>query len=246
VAGVYLEGQRPYVFLGVGMIAIAVLTLTYRRWTSQRQAWRLGEQRAAERAAREKLLAKPEAELAAAVERAEVVHRRAARMGPEVEEARARLEEAIAAARQPLVRPEAVAADPEAHARWSREALATLGSHLEAVGAATSAATEALARAEDLRRQDQERRARVDQPRARCVACGGALPAGGRFCGQCGARGYEQIPCGRCGESLEVPVHLVRHGWASGGIHCRACGQPMVVPEAIAAVPPPAPQTRRR
>src|SRR6185295_13640402 len=110
---------------------------------------------------------------------------------------------AMAAARQPLARPEAAVADPEAHARWSREALATLGAHLEAVGAATSAATEALARAEDLQRQDQERRARVDQPRARCVACGAALSAGGRFCGQCGARGYEQIPCVRCGESLE-------------------------------------------
>src|SRR6185295_18293353 len=107
VAGVYLEGQRPYVFLGVGMIAIAVLTLTYRRWTAQRQAWRLGEQRAAERAAREKVLAKPEAE-----------------------EARAQLAEAMAAARQPLVRPEG---DGEAHARWSREALGTLAARLEAV-----------------------------------------------------------------------------------------------------------------
>jgi prepilin-type N-terminal cleavage/methylation domain-containing protein len=224
VAGVYLEGLRPYVFLGVGMIAIAVLTLTYRRWTAQRQAWRLGERRAAERKAREAALVKPQAELAAAVDRAEVALRRSA--GVEVEAARARLAEAVAAARQPLTRLEG--GDEEAHVKWSREASGTLAARLEAIGQATTALTEAMVRAQ----------AQAAQPQARCVACGAALEAGGKFCGQCGARGYEQLPCGRCGESLEVPVHLVRYGWADRGVHCRSCGQELVVPEAIAAVPP--------
>lgn len=241
VAGVYLEGQRPYVFLGVGMIAIAALTLTYRRWTAQRQAWRLGEQRAAERKAREAALSKPQAELASAVDRAEVMLRRA--VGGEVLEARARLSDAVAAARQPPAKPEG--GDDEAHARWSREAQRALAAKLEALGDATSALSEAIARAEDHRRKDQERRALAARPEARCVACGAALAAGGKFCGQCGARGYELIPCGRCGESLEVPIHLLRSGWADRGVHCRSCGQALVVPQAIAEVPPPPRSVRR-
>jgi len=241
VAGVYLEGQRPYVFLGVGMIAVAVLTLTYRRWTAQRQAWRMEEKRAAERAGREAALVKPRAELASAVERAEVALRRAA--GGEVEEARARLVEAVAAARQSPARPER--ADDEAHVQWSKEAQRALAAKLEAVGDATSALGEAIARAEDRRRKDQERRAQAAEPQARCVACGAGLAAGGKFCGQCGARGYEQIPCGRCGESLEVPIHLLRSGWADRGVHCRSCGQTLAVPQAIAEVPPPSRSVRR-
>ena len=250
VAGVFLEPHRPYVFLGVGMIAIAVLTLTYRRWGAQRQAWHQGQQRAAERAVRERALSKPVAELASAVDGAAPLLRRAARLlegavpGPgaparaEVEEASARLAEAVAAGRQPVAQPRAED-DEDAHARWSREALGAIAARMEAVGAATAAVTEALARAEDARRQDHQRRLQVDQPRARCVACGATLPAGGKFCGQCGARGYELLPCGRCGESLEVPVHLVRHGWAERGVHCRSCGQALMVPAAIAAEPPP-------
>ncbi|HVE86470.1 MAG TPA: prepilin-type N-terminal cleavage/methylation domain-containing protein [Myxococcales bacterium] len=239
VAGVYLEAYRPYVFLAVGMIALAALTLTYRRWASQRQAWRLALQRAAARASREQALVKPAAELAAAVDRAAPVLRRAARWRPaqgEVEEASARLSEVVAAARKPAA--PAQIEDDEAHAQWSREASSELAAQIEAVGAATSALTEALAKAEDARRQDQERRAQAAQPHARCVACGAALPAGGKFCGQCGARGYERLPCARCGESLEVPVHLIRHGWAERGVHCRSCGQALMVPAAIAAEPP--------
>lgn len=253
VAGVYLEAHRPYVFLGVAMIAIAVLTLTYRRWAAQRQAWRLGQQRAVERASREQALSKPSAELAAAVDAAAPLLRRAARLlegagqgtpgMAEVEESRARLSEAVTSARQPAARPPAE--DDEAHARWSREALGALAAKGEAVSAAAAALTEALARAEDARRKDHERRTQAAQPQARCVACGAAL-AGGRFCGQCGARGYERLPCGRCGESLEVPVHLVRHGWAEQGVHCRSCGHALMVPAAIAAEPPPPPARQPR
>jgi len=234
VAGVYLEGQRPYVFLGVGMIAVAVLTLTYRRWTAQRQAWRLEEKRAAERAVREAALVKPRAELASAVDRAEVMLRKS---GVEVEEARAKLAEAVAAARLVPARPER--ADDEAHVQWSKEMQRALAAKLEAIGDATSALSEAIARAEDRRRKDQERRAQAAGPQARCVACGAGLAEGGKFCGQCGARGYEQIPCGRCGESLEVPIHLLRSGWADRGVHCRSCGQGLVVPQAIAEAPLP-------
>ena len=250
VAGVYLEPQRPYVFMGMGMIAIAALTLTYRRWASQRQAWRLAQQRASDRAAREQALLKPAAELASAVDRAAPFLRRAERLlgdpapagRAQVEEARAQLAEAVAAARQPAKPPQAD--DDEGHARWSREALGALAAQIDAVGAATSAMTEALARAEDARRQEHERLTQAARPQARCVACGAALLAGGRFCGQCGARGYEQLPCARCGDSLEVPVHLVRHGWAERGVHCKSCGHALMVPAAIAAEPP-RPATRR-
>jgi hypothetical protein len=246
VAGVYLDAHRPYVFLGVGMIAIAVLTLTYRSWASQRQAWRQGQQRAAERTSRESALSRPAAELAAAVERAGPFLRRAARvleeLGPasparaEVEAASARLAEAVEAARQPAPRPPE---DEEGHARWTRERLAALTAQIEAVGGASSEVTEAVARAEHARKQDHERRAQAAAPERRCVACGAGLAGEGRFCAHCGARGYEQLPCGRCGQALEVPVHLLRHGWAERGVHCRACGHALMVSAAIAAEPPP-------
>jgi hypothetical protein len=98
--------------------------------------------------------------------------------------------------------------------------------HLEAAAVVLKVALRKL--------QQRLTQSRVRAPEAgapsRCMACGAASGPSARFCAECGTVGMVVLSCTRCGDTLALPGHILRHRWESRPLHCRACGETLPRP----------------
>lgn len=62
-----------------------------------------------------------------------------------------------------------------------------------------------------------------------CAACGLGAQGAGRFCTACGTPLPAQSTCGRCGEVLVLPTHLLQERWRSSRLCCPGCGADLEV-----------------
>jgi prepilin-type N-terminal cleavage/methylation domain-containing protein len=248
VAGVYAEAYRPYVFLSVVVLVIAVATLTYRRWADRRKAHRDARRERRDREERTRGLDKAVAEVAQKADEGAALALQAIQL---IEEPGEGMEWERAGAQAALGKVEAVlqaARGPRgdapieraAHEEWVKQGLHAAAHRkwlLETSIAALRGAMERLS-ARLAQARERERKPPAEKRTAHCLACGAVVGAATRFCPECGALGAQPIPCPRCGDVLELPGHLLRARWAVGPLHCRACGDALPRPE-LPFVPPP-------
>ena len=65
---------------------------------------------------------------------------------------------------------------------------------------------------------------------ATCPVCAGELAVTRLHCAECGTTGMVVLTCARCGDTLSLPGHLLRHRWESRPLHCRTCGEALPRP----------------
>ena len=243
VAGVYVEAQRPYVFLALALVVVAYVTWTYRRWAEGRATHEAARKAERERTGREQAVAKARKELDQKVDEGAELAQRAATLVTEpgegaewertcVQAALAKLEAALQEARG---EGQAAPAEAEAHQAWVKEVAAKAGHHKWRVEAATSELKEALGQLEHKlqharRKAPQPKKVEVREGVLHCQACGAVVPGRTPYCPECGALGAELIACRQCSTVVELPRHLLARAWPERGLHCRGCGEALPVP----------------
>lgn len=186
---VYGGSAREYVFLGAGALAVAYLTLTFRRFAAQLEA------HAAERA---------EAQQAAQAELSASLETVAARQQLALQQLTGPRSEAATARRGQLAALERELDSLRIHVRYlgendpdsARQQIRTLAEQVDALAAATPAA-----------RADGD---------PHCVRCG-APGCRGRFCAHCGGAAASAVECG-CGAHLWLTDEARRHCPACGSL----------------------------
>ncbi len=239
VAAAYAESWRPHVLLGVAVATMAFVTPTWRRWDTGRRAHLEAKRQARERQRREQefraQLTEPPEKVEEREELVREARHRLESSGAETELDRQEVRDALrqleaSAARLARLQEltEAPPA-PEAHVAWLRERTdeaRRARKHLEAEEVVLKLA---------LRRLHQrltQSRARAPEagPPSRCMACGAASAPSARFCAECGTAGMVALSCTRCGDTLALPSHILRHRWESRPLHCRTCGETLPRP----------------
>jgi len=242
VAAAVAPQQRLLVVLGVAVLALGWLTVSWRSWWA---AW--SDREAAERTARETQQAlysdearhreateQAEAALSALRQTAEVAEgalvaahlaleecQRAGALQEPVSRAIERLERVLREserARAGLAEPEGALserADFQDSLRVERERARPLIERRLARLVATTAALEAAEAAAPRAGPVEERH---------CPACGHGLSADAGFCGGCGEPRPASVGCDSCGDATVLPAHLLRGKWRDAALHCGGCG----------------------
>jgi len=207
--GVYAPGSARYFYVGLSLVAVAFVTVTFPRWSAARRRER--ERRAA----------------------ADRRHRRDDE-AREAVEAMAGLAEELGLARKELDPDEVSEAERyllELEAQ--RRELASL-STLDEDELHRQRASRLVLQARRLRRllehardgitRALERQLAATEREARCPSCGAATLGDAAYCSACGAPRPLVLDCQRCGESLTLLPLLLRHSWRQRPIHCARCG----------------------
>ncbi|HYH97278.1 prepilin-type N-terminal cleavage/methylation domain-containing protein [Hyalangium sp.] len=239
VAAAYAESWRPHVLLGMVVATLAFVTPTWRRWAAGRQAHLETKRQARERTSREADFRQQLVEPLEQVEDRKTLVREAERRlegtgngaepeRQEVRDALLRLKDSEARLRK-LQELQTAPTAPEAHVEWIRERTeeARLArKHLEAEAVALKVV---LRRLQQRVAQDRARSPEAGPP-SRCMACGAASGPSSRFCAECGTLGVQVLACTRCGDTLSLPGHILRHQWERRPLHCRTCGETLPRP----------------
>jgi prepilin-type N-terminal cleavage/methylation domain-containing protein len=234
VAAAYAEAWRPHVLLGMAIIALAFVTPTWRRWSAGRQAHLDARRRAGERTRQEAEFLRLFIEPAAQVEEREALVQEAERwMGEpgdlletdrqEVRGALVRMKAAEARLQQLRALQEAPA-DADAHETWLRERTGAVRLTRRQLEAEVATVKLLLRRLQQRLTQARARQPEEARLRTRCMACGATSAPGARYCAECGTSSALVLTCGRCGDTLPLPSHVLREQWAQQPLHCRACG----------------------
>jgi hypothetical protein len=240
INGVYGDAWRDYVFLGATVGIVALLTLSFRTWTTRRQAW-LRQTRADRRS------------------RVDALHQR---MAKEVEPAFARAAAAVDRATRMLktdgldltaeTRAE-LGAEIKAFARHEtvRKTVNASLSDLSRIVAANDWVPNLDGRMRILERQmrgyegelaDASRALEAHLPAAavepaadgddggmhHCPACGLRTPHA-PYCQHCGTAQPRTVACVQCGEQTTLMVHLIADREKELSVFCRACGRKNLV-----------------
>jgi prepilin-type N-terminal cleavage/methylation domain-containing protein len=255
VGAVYAEEWRAHVLLGVGVVPLAFVTLTYRRWSEARQTHEhtrevaRGRERKAEEVEQrlkevERLLEEGESEVREAQASLQSAEEGVARERSEVQAALGQV--AALGARLAALRTErGESLGGVQYVEWVRERLRELRElkwQVELVLATLKGATQRV------RQRCDQLQARAEQAQravgTHCMACGAAWGGPARYCPECGQPGVQALGCTRCGEEFLLPTHLLTYGLGSQPLHCRGCGEPLphqpllALPQPVVAPPP--------
>jgi hypothetical protein len=236
--GVFAGPHRAIGFVVAGVIAIATIILTFRRWNRGRRRCARERDEQTERRRERAALTDHVAGLEAAVAAARNVLA-SCPSGAEADPALAALEGELAYRCGLLSERIETALDIVDRVRempgLSREAHRTARAEIDATAPAVvtsleearqhaSAAIGRLAeRREELLRRRRAEEQQPDAPTTHCMACGAELSAG-CYCAGCGVRQGLDVTCGSCHDVTRLPVHLMASEWQTQTIHCERCG----------------------
>jgi prepilin-type N-terminal cleavage/methylation domain-containing protein len=241
VGAVYAEAWRAHVLLGLGVVALAFVTPTYRRWSTGRQAHVAAKEEARLRGQREEERARQLSAVEALLEERAELMREAAqslegaaggleREREEVQKGLSRLE--AAKARLEALRAQAGASLGAAqHLEWAREQQRAAKQLQQSVESDAAALRVAVQRLRHRQAQLAAKEEVASQPAAHCMACGASVAGTARYCAECGTQGTQVLACARCTEVTYLPAHLLHARWTSRTLHCRRCGEHLPRPE---------------
>lgn len=224
INGVYGENYRNYVFIGAAFVMIAFVTITYRKWSANRDDLL--------RSRMEGLNARLES-LAPLVEEARKIsgqtyHALLQSNNRHIESLRQDIEGDLKAmdihlkgyegilARQvsmeglpDLGEKDVIRQELEEKVLLAREgigfSIVRLQSQLERIG------------------NGRDEAAEEGPGRIHCIACGRGMEES-PFCPGCGTPQPVKMDCGRCGTSIRVPIHMSKKDVGSLSLHCPGCG----------------------
>jgi prepilin-type N-terminal cleavage/methylation domain-containing protein len=236
VGMVYLEEQRIYLILGVLVVMVAFVTITYNSWSEGRRKQQKEYERLYERKRREEgltaALQQLTLPLVGGTHLVEKTDSFLAQHDPG-ETAKGRIRAAVELMNQTMGEGRALSTiglsdlDEEAHSKQVAQRTERSGWILARVNERTQALSHALhlAQTEVKRLEKQARVKPVEGDPAHCTACGGKICADHRYCPSCGEATPMAITCSRCGAVDQLSTHLLGKRWERRPLHCRKCGE---------------------
>jgi hypothetical protein len=230
INGVYGGELRDYVFLGAAVISIAFVTVTFRRWATHREEW--------VKSLENNLVAR----IKAFADRITTARELDKQAGTALQQSDTgslgALRTSVEKAWQYLIKQcqeydslsfdaaKMVTISNNYQRNYQRNTLGDRMVFLEGcLFDARKNLETALRQLVDARESLKAKGGQSVPGKTHCAVCGHAGEAT-PFCPHCGAQRPLNLVCGKCGDALRLPLHMMDKNLIKNPIHCLSCGEP--------------------
>jgi prepilin-type N-terminal cleavage/methylation domain-containing protein len=233
LVGVYGGASRDFIFIGATFVVIAFVTLTFRRWSSLRDAYvRQLEKNVAEiiEALGEKIseARRVDSRASEALAIKEIGH--SSELRKELLERRKSLSELFKEFEGITLDGAQMVTIKDSGSREARRISLQDRALLlrEKVSQMLQSIHSLLVSLDDSRKQAEITAKASPEGQIHCIACSASIERS-PFCPQCGTAQPRVIICTKCGDPFSIPLHLVKKGAMDHPLFCLSCGEQQIV-----------------